>query len=817
MPTYAGLVITIGLLLAAPSIAGVPSGFISRGPGGGGALFSPSFSPHSGDGLYVACDMSELFHSTDAGRSWRTVDFREAQGNRPCRVQYTSNPLELYTIDCTSIDGGDTRRPSRSTDGGSTWTPLATDPTSMDAYTLFTDPNSTNRILVSDYATIYFSTNGGQSFSAKFNSNVNGEGCWIAGAFFDGPSIYVGTSVGLLISTNNGHTFIFYSLPGIPTSQEMASFTGAREGGTTRLLCITVTNNFMSPGMLIEDTYYESPPAYRSIYSFDLGATSWVARTTGITAGHRPLFVDMAHSNISVAYIAGQTADDFPAVYKTTNGAVSWQSVFNYSGNQNIGTGWCGTQGDRDYSYDAYYVGFDVSGNNPDKAAITGYGFVHVTTNGGASWRQAYVSAEDENPAGANTPKNKSYQSIGLENTTCWWLTWADSNTIMACYSDIRGVRSTNAGASWSFNYSGQSYNSLYSAARHPNGTLYGAVGSQHDLYQSTTLQDSSIDSRTGEVLFSTNKGLAWTRLRNFTNMVFHVALDPNFTSRLYAAVVHSTKGGFYVSSNIHLGAASTWTRLANPPRTEGHPFMLRVLNDGALVCTYSGRRTAGGVFTASSGVFLSTDGGASWVDRSHTNMHYWTKDIVIDPFDPGQSNWYVGVFSGWGGAPNGKGGLYRTTNRGVSWTRISALDRVTSCTFHPVRSNELFMTTEMDGLWYSENPRAGSPTFSAVLSYPFRQPERVFFNPYDSEQIWVTSFGHGMRVGRTMTTQPELDSIAPITWPAEAGATYSLHRSFQSLENFTCIASNLWNFSGTLTVTDSTDAASAFYRVTSP
>src|SRR4030095_5768372 len=32
--------------------------------------------------------------------------------------------------------------------------------------------------------------------------------------------------------------------------------------------------------------------------------------------------------------------------------------------------------------------------------------------------------------------------------------------------------------------------------------------------------------------------------------------------------------------------------------------------------------------------------------------------------------------------------------------------------------------------------------------SYPFRQPERVFFNPNNSGEVWVTSFGNGIRIG---------------------------------------------------------------------
>jgi hypothetical protein len=128
--------------------------------------------------------------------------------------------------------------------------------------------------------------------------------------------------------------------------------------------------------------------------------------------------------------------------------------------------------------------------------------------------------------------------------------------------------------------------------------------------------------------------------------------------------------------------------------------------------------------------------------------MRYWTKDILIDPNDATQSTWYVCVYSGWGGPPNGLGGLYRTTNRGQSWTKINSLDRVGSCAINPAHANEMYLTTETNGLWYTANLSAAQPTFTAVASYPFRQPERVFFNPYNVGEIWVTSFGNGLRVG---------------------------------------------------------------------
>jgi hypothetical protein len=204
------------------------------------------------------------------------------------------------------------------------------------------------------------------------------------------------------------------------------------------------------------------------------------------------------------------------------------------------------------------------------------------------------------------------------------------------------------------------------------------------------------------------------------------------------------------MTNNLSAGAGSTWVKLSNPPRTEGHPACIVVLNDGILVCSFSGRITAAGAFTNSSGVFLYNPVSDSWSDKSDPGMHYWTKDIILDPTDAAQNTWYTAVFSGWGGAPNGLGGLYKTTDRGSSWVKLtgSQFDRVTSLTYNPQNTNQAYLTTETQGLWISNNMNAATPAWALVDSYPFRQPERVFFNPFNQHEMWVTSFGNGMKVG---------------------------------------------------------------------
>lgn len=695
-------------------------------------------NPHRAGELWVNSDMSDAFVSRDGGRSWRTMDFRVLQGgNRLTGVQFSGDPSVFYGMSGYS--------PVRSDDGGATWTNIF-GAIGGSAYVVFADPESSNRVFASDYSTLYFSTNSGRSYTAVFSASD----FHIAGVFFDTATIYVGSRPGLLISTNGGKTFALSAYGGIPGTEAMVAMAGTREqAGEARLFAVMMGSGDVYPGLSGSDYY-----GYMSMYRLDVHAgSSWTRITNGIGDGH-PFFIATVRDNTNVAYAAGASASssEHPAVFKTVNGGNTWMPVFTASGNQNVRTGW---QGDdpgpwnwRKWSYGEYALGFAVQWNDASRAMVTDLGFVHSTTNGGVTWEASYVWENDLNPNNAATDKSNPYHGNGLENTSCWWLNWPDSNSLYACFTDMRGLLSLDGGRSWNFPPS-LTYNSTYQTVMNITGTtMYAAASSVHDMYAwDRYLQDAYIDGGSGEVLYSTNRGISWARLHNFGRPVVAVATDPANASRMYASVVHSISGGVYRTTNLNLGASSTWTRLASPPRTQGHPYLVCVLNDGTLVCSYSAR-ISGGNFTDSSGVFVSTNNGISWLDRSDAGMRYYTKDVVIDPHDPAQNTWYAGVWGEWGNS-SGLGGLYRTTNRGIAWTRVtSGLKAVNSCTIDPVNPAFMFVTTENQGLWYTTNRFASPPVFQADTSYPFRFPTRVFYSPWNNNEVWVTSYGNGLKVG---------------------------------------------------------------------
>jgi photosystem II stability/assembly factor-like uncharacterized protein len=720
-----------------------------RGIGGGGSLFSPSMNPANDNEFYVGCDMSGLYHSTDFGSSYTLMNFLGIEGGAYSKMQYTATPSLLYCISTVN----DVTVPVKSTDGGATWSQLPGNPYPYDnAYWIGVDYNNPNHVLISHYGWVHASTDGGASFTWHYLGRNMGIGVIVAGVYFDGNTIYLATSDGMMVSANGGASFSPIAFPGIGGKERIVSFAGSKQGGKMRFFALTADSTNIYVGQSGSDYW----GYMKGVYTLDNAAGSWTQRMNGITVGTDfPMYIACAQNDTATVYIGGSSSSAAPNILRSSNAGITWSHVFLPTNNQNVATGWSGYGGDRGWGYGELVFGLAVAPNNSGKILYTDYGFVHRTSDGGTTWQQAYVSPADQNPAGAPTPTGRAYHSIGLEVTSCWQVFFPDANNIFSAYTDIQGMRSTNAGASWSFNYSGTSANTIYRIARQPGtGMLFAATSNVHDLYQSTRLADAQLDAADaqGKIISSTDNGAHWSAVFSPSHPVFWLAGDPTNSNRMYASVVHSTLGGIYVSNNIQNGAASTWTKLPSPPRTEGHPACINVLNDGTVLCSYSGRRTAT-AFTASSGVFVYTPATNSWKDVSDPGMYYWTKDVVVDPNDATQKTWYVCVFSGWGGPPNGLGGLYRTTDAGTTWKKISSLDRVSSCTINPANANDLFLTTETNGLWRSTNLNSATPTFTQLQKYPFRQPERVFFNPYKTGEIWVASFGAGMMVGSVTAT----------------------------------------------------------------
>src|SRR5215469_4367524 len=66
------LTLSAGQLLRASR----PGAFTVIGPGGGGAMFNPTISPHDPNTVLVSCDMTGAYITYDGGNNWRMFSLR---------------------------------------------------------------------------------------------------------------------------------------------------------------------------------------------------------------------------------------------------------------------------------------------------------------------------------------------------------------------------------------------------------------------------------------------------------------------------------------------------------------------------------------------------------------------------------------------------------------------------------------------------------------------------------------------------------------------------------------------------------------------
>lgn len=748
----------LGLLITSQLSQSQIANLQSRGVGGGGALFFPKINPANDDEFYIACDMSELFHSTDFGQSYSHLHFDKLPVTNTSTYEFTNDSLIAYS----NYNDGNDGYPVKTIDGGTTWNTMpGHNALAGPVYKMAANYSNPDQLIINHYRDISISNDGGNTFQTIQNAINNAVGIILCGTFFDGNNIYIATSEGMMYSSDGGQSFNPFNFTGIPSNQAFWHFSAAKTGANTRFVCITADVNALYNGLNPWEYYNLA----EGVYTMDNTSGTWTSNSTGINFSNDfVMYTGMAENDIQTIYLGGNdNLYGAPLVYKSNDGGQSWNKIFLSENNQNINTGWSGYQGDKNWSWGETCFGIAVAPNNSNKIIFGDFGFVHTSSNGGTTWNQAYVNQTDQHPAGSATPKQQNYHSIGLENTTAWQMHFQNANTMLAAFSDIGMIRSTDAGLTWGFTYTGMAVNSVYRIKSNSAGRIFAATSGIHDMYQSTRLADGQLDANdaNGQIFTSNDNGATWSSIHTFNHPVFWLDIDPTNLNRMYCSVIHyggggaGMQGGIWKTDDLNSLITSTWTQLPAAARTEGHPASLKVLNDGKVLCTFSGRRNSSGQFTASSGVFLYNPASNSWSDLSDPDMQYWTKDIVVDPNDPTQNTWYVCVFSGWGGAANGKGGLYRTLNRGQNWTKLTGtqFDRVTSLTFHPQNINEVYLTTETQGLWHSADLSATTPSWNSVHEYDFRQPERAFFNPFVNNEIWISSFGNGIKTGSAPVT----------------------------------------------------------------
>src|SRR5262249_47766227 len=114
------ITVCIATMICSASLFAQAADFTIVGPGGGGAMFHATISPHDSTEALIACDMTGSYITHDGGRSWRMFNLRG-----PVRF-FAFDPLQAKTIYAGN------QGLWRSTDDGESWNLIWPRPSTVD-------------------------------------------------------------------------------------------------------------------------------------------------------------------------------------------------------------------------------------------------------------------------------------------------------------------------------------------------------------------------------------------------------------------------------------------------------------------------------------------------------------------------------------------------------------------------------------------------------------------------------------------------------------------------------------------------------------
>jgi len=680
------------------------------GPGGGGALFQPTVSPHDPRTALVACDMTGSYITTDAGGHWRSF-------NLGAPVQFflfdPSDPRVIYAKADALF---------RSSDRGTTWTRFfpstVTEFTMGDDHAARTfhvasgprgdigamaiDPEDSQVLYLAIESSVWTSADGGARWQKSADLPGRARRMWIDPASSKADrTLYVAGSDAMY----------------------------RRKAGVWRAGA--------SPGVFTDVT--GTPPRFyataagKIFVSADGGMTwspsslpGFQGRAGAIAASpERPDVVYVSYSDLRTPIRATS------GVAKTVDGGRRWSSVWAKVQDawltERFNAGWVGNP-----------IGLAVAPGTPEVVYATDYGRALRTLDGGASWEAVYSTRTSDG----------GWTTNGLDVTTNYGVHFDpfDPRHMFIGYTDIGLFASDTGGASW---YSATRHgvpeswvNTTYWMEFDPNvrGRMWAVMSGVHDLPRPKMWRSRSPENYDGGVVRSHDGGRTW-RVQN-TGMpqtaATHILRDPSGT--LYVTgfgrgVFKSPDGGEH------------WT-LKNAGIEGTQPLAWRLARDtkGTLYLVIARRSDDGTYGNAADGaLYRSTDGAERWTRLPLPQGVNGPNGLAIDPQDPARL--YLAAWAR--STPQGAqdGGIYLSTDAGTTWRRVLAQDQhVYDVTIDPHDPQRLYAAGFEASAWRS--PDRGL-TWRRIPGFDFKWAHRVIVDPRDPARIFITTFGGSVWYGK--------------------------------------------------------------------
>jgi photosystem II stability/assembly factor-like uncharacterized protein len=758
---------SFAILLLFTTVAGIAqkpdaNGWKVVGPGGGGTTIGPTISPFNSHLVVEHCDMTGGYVTSDDGQSWHMFNLRGGIG---VLAFDPADPQVIYAGNAALW---------RSSDAGQTWKMVFPSP-SRDTVEHQLGDHSDYSLTSSDPA-----YPGGDitaiAVAPRRASDPGPEHLYLA--------FYRKGQAAVIVSSADGG-ITFSRLATVP--QRVLLLT-AQDSGLIALAGSAAYR--IAPGG--NSTELGSiPSGFRAASAAQSGDAVWIYAT-----GHDGKVYLSKDSGRSFALITPelqQTAGKFEAIAaserhpefayagfrglqlgegkgnlhngitKTTDGGRTWKIVFKESNRPaaNLNGTWIeqrATQGNDNIWFDSPYS-LGVAPSSPDVVYASDLFRTYRTLDGGASWQEM-----NSKPAG-----DDRWVSRGLDVTTNYGMQFDpfDPRHIFMDNTDMGLFQSADGGLSWRSTTEGVPEdwrNTTYWLAFDPtqHGLVWGAFSGTHDLPRPKMWRGRDPRRFTGGVAVSTDGGNHWqpSSAGLPSDSITHILLDPSSPGGSRTLYACAFGRGVYKS----IDNGRSWTE-KNDGIVGEQPFAWRMTlsQDGSLYLVVS-RRTEGKdrSLSGAGALYRSTDKADHWQRIELPSGVTGPTGLEGDPRNP--QRLYLTAWGQEGDDADQNGGLFTSDNGGRTWQAIfTQSQHVYDLTIDPSHPDTLYITG-FDAAAYRSIDRGVH--WERIKGYDFKWGHRIFLDPNDPTQIYITTYGGGVWHGPAAgsANPPEADqSRVPI------------------------------------------------------
>ncbi len=723
------------------------SHWTSLGISGGGAMYCPAISGVDPNLMMVNCDMSAAYISRDGGRSWEMIHADQLGGNTRCRPCW--HPKERDTLLAASGWNGRLRV---SRDAGRTFADLGNIDGGLHGE-IHICRDKPELVFAGTDKAVWRSPDGGKNWKAA--AGPTGQ----VRAFASGMAapakkaapvlhVFVATSAGIWRSVDDGVTWA-EATGGLP-AKDVRSLAGCVDGGggpkpkPGALYCCvpgTSDNGKYAGGIFkSEDLGQSWQSAMGEGTNQDTKAADDWAQ--GQICQYQRVLCASTDPNIVWAFNSntGVMPPHHTAAFRSTDGGKKWAATFfpdPRMAGYNVDADYT-TTGDGQF-YQNVPEGVAICPTNPDIVIQVDMGCCIVTSNGGKSWFNGHCRAAKE---------KGFFENTGLVVTSVhhYFVDPHEPNRHYICYTDIGFARSLDAGKTWHWwgkNEKAPWRNTCYELAFDADkpGRIWGAFSNIHDIPNNNIIGGNHNANGPGGVCVSENFGETWVECKG-------LPLAP-VTSICRAKLVLEKKGkpqwllvagvfgkGVFTSADD----GKTWQERNGGLAAESNRRVCRVQahKDGALFAMVTALRT-GNSWSDESGLYRSLDAGQSWDRVNASQPLHWPKDFAVDPQDA--DHILIGAAAA---AGKDEAGLWQTTDGGKTFKRVlKEGSEHFGASFSPHHKGWIYATlcegADGPALWLSKDSGA---TWAGCKELPFRNVQRVDFDPNDEEVIYLATFG---------------------------------------------------------------------------